>query len=94
MKSRDYTNYVKVLYKDPNPILNGYNPEPCMVTGDFQQRAEELKNFEIRKNDVWVLGYPKSGNTWLCELITTIIHDLDFAKIEDGKHKEQMLFLE
>lgn len=40
--------------------------------------AERIKNFNIRKDDVFVLTFPKSGTTWMSELLWLLMNDLDF----------------
>ncbi|KAF2902890.1 hypothetical protein ILUMI_03295 [Ignelater luminosus] len=55
--------------------------------------AEEIKNFEVYDDDVWVISYPKTGATWTQEMVWMIANNLDF---EGSKIplKERFPFLE
>ncbi|KAF2893634.1 hypothetical protein ILUMI_12535 [Ignelater luminosus] len=55
--------------------------------------SEEIKNFEVYDDDVWVISYPKAGATWTQEMVWMIANDLDF---EGAKRplKERFPFLE
>ena len=46
----------------------------------FTAIAEEIYNFQVRENDVWVVTYPRSGTTWAQEMMWMIINDLDKNK--------------
>jgi hypothetical protein len=39
-----------------------YKPEDCFLPKYFLGFYERIKNFEIRADDVWLTGFPKSGN--------------------------------
>ncbi|XP_014606926.1 PREDICTED: amine sulfotransferase-like [Polistes canadensis] len=44
----------------------------------YKHFAEEIENFEIRDDDVWVCTFPKTGTTWTQEMIWCIGNDLNF----------------
>ncbi|XP_045478187.1 sulfotransferase 1C4-like [Harmonia axyridis] len=46
----------------------------------FRILADELKNFEVRSDDIWITGYPRSGTTLTEELCWLISHNLDYVK--------------
>ena len=47
---------------------------------------EELKSFELRSDDVWVVSYPKSGTTWVQHIVKLLRNGGkdDERKIEDA----------
>lgn len=73
---------MKVLYNDPDPILKDNKPEPCCLPDRFKSYAEAIKSFKVRNNDVWVMGHAKSGTTVVTELVSVLINDLNFEKID------------
>ena len=38
----------------------------------------------MRKSDIWVVTFPKSGTTWMQELVWQVVNNCDFEK---GKEK-------
>jgi len=43
---------------------------------------EKIRNFEVRDEDVFILGHLKTGTTWLQEMVWLIANDLDYEKAE------------
>ncbi|CAG2109278.1 unnamed protein product [Medioppia subpectinata] len=43
--------------------------DPAMI----YSRIRNLRHLTIRPADVWLCGYPKSGNTWLSEIVSRIM---------------------
>ena len=56
---------------------------PPFVTEEWM---EELKSFELRSDDVWVISYPKSGTTWVQHIVKLLRNGGkdDDRKIEDA----------
>ncbi|XP_055693939.1 luciferin sulfotransferase-like [Lutzomyia longipalpis] len=46
----------------------------------YERFREEVENFEVRPDDVWVVTFPKCGTTWTQEMVWQICNDLDYAK--------------
>ncbi|KAF2893637.1 hypothetical protein ILUMI_12538 [Ignelater luminosus] len=44
----------------------------------YLQYVEEIKNFEVYDDDVWVVSFPKTGTTWTQEMVWIIANNLDF----------------
>ena len=49
-----------------------------MLLADYADKLDSYKNFSIRSDDIFVLGYPRSGTTRLQELVWIIANDFDF----------------
>ncbi|XP_060529473.1 luciferin sulfotransferase-like [Cylas formicarius] len=44
----------------------------------FEDLHEQILNFEVNEDDVWICSFPKTGTTWTQEMVWMIMHDLDF----------------
>ncbi|XP_041478094.1 sulfotransferase 1C2-like [Lytechinus variegatus] len=51
---------------------------------------ESVKNFKVRDDDLFLTTYPKSGTTWVQQIVLLIHHDGDKSKLE-GKHIFKMV---
>lgn len=89
-----FINYEKVLYNDPNPILKNYQPEPCFLTERFKKFDQEIKSFSVRNDDIWIISFPKTGTTFMSELITVLMSGLDFEKLEETPLMRRSPYLE
>lgn len=94
LKNKDYTDLVKVLYNDPDPILKDYKPQPCLVPDRYKLWDKAVKEYPIRKDDVWVLSYTKTGTTLTTELVTILLNGVDFEKVEQMPVQERCPFFE
>lgn len=94
LKNSHYRNLVKVRYNDPNPVLKDYLPNPCVLPELFKPRAEFVKEFPVRKDDVWILSYPKTGTTWTTELTKVLLNGMDFEKLDDNDVTEKVMLFE
>ena len=50
----------------------------CVIDPKYIKRFNSYKNFSIRPDDIFILGYPRSGTTRLQELVWIIANDFDF----------------
>lgn len=76
-------------YKNIFYQINGYF-FPNMMT----KALNEIKEFETRLTDVWVCSFPKSGTTWLQEIVYLIENDCDFIKAKSKILVDRSPFIE
>nr|QNH68006.1 sulfotransferase-like protein 3 [Brachionus rotundiformis] len=58
------------------------------------RNLSSIKNFELRPNDTFVVGYPKSGTTWVEEIVWLLQNNLDFEKSLKINHFERVYFID
>jgi len=47
-------------------------PKGWVLPGPYKEYAKELKEYEFLEGDVIIMTYPKSGTTWLQEIVWTL----------------------
>lgn len=45
------------------PFPSDYKYFSCLLPQKFMQCIDRVQNFKIRPDDIWILGFPKSGKT-------------------------------
>nr|XP_033816064.1 sulfotransferase 1 family member D1-like isoform X1 [Geotrypetes seraphini]XP_033816065.1 sulfotransferase 1 family member D1-like isoform X1 [Geotrypetes seraphini]XP_033816066.1 sulfotransferase 1 family member D1-like isoform X1 [Geotrypetes seraphini] len=55
---------------------------------------QEIKNFQARPGDVLIATYPKSGTTWIQEIVEMICHNGDLEKCQHAPIYERIPFIE
>ncbi|XP_065216903.1 luciferin sulfotransferase-like [Planococcus citri] len=60
---------------------NGYvYCEDYLMPGTFINEVEDLDNFEVYDDDIWVSSFPKSGTTWTQEMVSSILNEPESNK--------------
>ncbi|KAK1337969.1 hypothetical protein QTO34_001073 [Cnephaeus nilssonii] len=74
-------------------LLNfkGYNFESSLIDADF---LENLDDFEIRDDDVFIITYPKSGTIWTQQILSLIYFEGHRNRTEDLSTLDRVPFLE
>lgn len=54
------------------------------IDDKIRQLTETSLISETLENDVFIVGYPKSGNTWVQNLVASIVYGLDASKAPDS----------
>ena len=53
----------------PHNVVNGI-VFPTFIT---QERLDELRDFHLKPDDLFIPPYPKSGTTWLQQIVKLIV---------------------
>lgn len=58
------------------------------------KNLDSVKKLEIREDDTFVIGYPKSGTTWVEEIVWLLQNNLDYEKARSKFHFKRILFID
>ncbi|KAF2886189.1 hypothetical protein ILUMI_19984 [Ignelater luminosus] len=70
-----------------NEFCTGYilvGEERTCIPKYYLRFADEIKNFEVKDDDIWVTSYMKTGTTWTQEMVWLIANNLDFKGAEEN----------
>jgi hypothetical protein len=70
------------------------NNDQYTIPFDFLKKLKKFKELELREDDVWVCTYPKTGTTWVQEIVYLIKNDCNFNKAKETKIDERFPFFE
>ncbi|XP_028136794.1 sulfotransferase 1 family member D1-like [Diabrotica virgifera virgifera] len=59
-----------------------FNPGKCLLPAFFENYAPQILSAPVRKDDVWLISYPRTGSTWCQEMIWLLNNNLDFQKAQ------------
>lgn len=62
------------------------NPGKVLLPPKYRELGQRIKDFKVRPDDVWVISYPRTGSTWVQEMVWCIGNDLDFEAAKTFGH--------
>jgi hypothetical protein len=65
----------------------------CILPQKYRDVSEQVKNLEIRDDDVFLCSFPRTGSTWLQEILWLLGNDLDFEKAKNIVQQVSSLLL-
>lgn len=60
-------------------LPNKFKLTKWCVSSKFQQYADRIENFKIRPDDIWLVGFFKSGTTWVHNIAWKLRNNLNFS---------------
>lgn len=87
------------LQIDPNSVhqtaLPGDHTQfSCILGKGFEKYVEKIQNFKVRPCDIWIVGLPKTGTTWMHNIVYKLKYGLNCEsiaeKLEDRFFDKQM----
>ncbi|XP_058118159.1 luciferin sulfotransferase-like [Anopheles ziemanni] len=69
-------------------------PTPVIVPSKYRNYAQQVRDFRVYEDDVWIVTYPKCGTTWTQEMAWLITHDLDYQTARNINLNTRSVFLE
>lgn len=58
-------------------------PSNSVWPASLENLSESILNFKVRKDDVWIVCYPRTGSTWTQELVWLLGNSLDYFEAMD-----------
>ncbi|XP_048767572.2 estrogen sulfotransferase-like [Ostrea edulis] len=58
-----------------------------------EKKMQDISEFGVRENDIWIIGYPRSGMTWIQEIVF-LVQTLDFEASCAVDSDERIPYLE
>ncbi|XP_059616744.1 luciferin sulfotransferase-like [Phlebotomus argentipes] len=71
---------VQPLSRPLESCTANWEMKPCLLPSLYNEWADDILNFKVRKDDVFVVTFPKCGTTWTQEMVWMIGNDLDFER--------------
>jgi hypothetical protein len=95
-ENSDDKNFMKItpLKNSNNFPLEFGEDRFCTLPERYLDYAEQIKNLEVRSDDVWLISFPKSGTTWAQELTWMLVNNFSFGKALDVSIIHRFPYLE
>lgn len=71
------------IYPASEPLVQlagEWHTRYCSLADTFKPVLDRVYNFDVRKDDVYVVTSTKCGTTWAQEMVWLILNDFDFEK--------------
>lgn len=76
------------------PIAKVWTKRPAFLTAKYATIAEQISNFAVRPDDIWVVTFPKCGTTWTQEMVRLLHTDLDYETASKIRLDQCFAFIE
>ncbi|XP_033641707.1 sulfotransferase 1E1-like [Asterias rubens] len=80
---------LKITYEECFCKYKGY-----ILPGNAMDCVKDMPTWEVRSDDVWNLSYPKTGSTWLQEIICAAMYNGDLRNMKKQHQEMRMMFLD
>lgn len=85
---------IKPLSRPNTSLGREFDVKSCFLPATFRQFADGIYQFDVKSDDVWILGFPGSGVSQLQEIVWLILNDYDFENATTKSLEERTSFLE
>ncbi|XP_037046910.1 sulfotransferase 4A1-like [Bradysia coprophila] len=84
---------IKPLSRPNTALGRDFDVKSCFMPSTFRPFADGIYHFDVKPDDVWILGFPGSG-VQLEEIVWLILNDYDFEKATTTPLEGRTSFLE
>lgn len=60
-------------------LPSDYTFTKCFLPKKYATLSERIHSFEARSDDIWICAFPKSGSTWMANIVWLLQNNLDFT---------------
>lgn len=71
---------LKECFQGPNPNMRDFIRFPkqnVLFPRTGLKIMDDLQNFPLKEDDIWIVTFPKCGTTWMQETISMLVNDVD-----------------
>lgn len=72
------TDILDKAFHNKNSFFDAGNG--CVLPQQYRAISDQVRNLKIRDNDVFLCSFPRTGSTWLQEILWLLGNDLNFEK--------------
>ncbi|XP_055693934.1 luciferin sulfotransferase-like [Lutzomyia longipalpis] len=88
------SEFIKIQTNSDVSVAKKWCPQSYFFPSKYREICQDILNFKVRPDDVWVVTFPKCGTTWTQEMVWQICNDLDFGKGKSINLNTRFPFLE
>jgi len=85
---------IKPLSRPNTSLGRDFEVKSCFMPSGFRQFADGIYHFDVKSDDVWVLGFPESGDWQIQEIVWLILNDFNFETAINIPLAERTSYLE
>lgn len=86
--------FVEVQLNDLTDYPLDTPPARAIVSAKYQSYAQQVRDFQVYEDDVWIVTFPKCGTTWTQEMVWLIDNALDYQTARNISINTRSVFLE
>lgn len=70
------------------------HPGKVVMPKKFCDMSDEILKLPVRKDDIWLISYPRTGSTWAQEIVWLLCNNMDFDGCKNQMQAERAPLLE
>lgn len=70
---------IDTKYISDSPFSSDFKPLRFVLPESFTRIADRYYNFDVRFDDIFITSFPKSGTTWMQNIVQYLNNKLDFS---------------
>lgn len=70
------------------------HPGNVVLPKKFCDMSDQILSLPVRKDDIWLVSYPRTGSTWAQEIVWLLCNNMDFEKCKSQMQATRAPLLE